>query len=162
MKIGTPEILAYVSTVYIPCDNTNNNSKDNDSDKSFRKIPCFDTARYEPYVVLQWCPSTRISTPKASTTKSGVVVDVIGNDNNKNDNIGIGIAPLSPYYDERFYGTYLTKWFTMTYGWMVFSVLVCVACQYSWLIVDGGGVCTVLLYHPSDLLLLLMFFISCH
>jgi hypothetical protein len=40
----------------------------------FREITCFDTARYEPYLVLEWCPNQE------------------------------GSPPLSPYYDERFYG----------------------------------------------------------
>lgn len=46
--------------------------------KTIRQIKCFDSLRYEPYVVLPWCP--------ASTSSS---------DNPQ---------PLTPYYDERFYG----------------------------------------------------------
>lgn len=44
----------------------------------FKTIPCFHTARYEPYVVIEWCPTTN------------------GKDG--------GASPISPYYDERFYG----------------------------------------------------------
>lgn len=39
-----------------------------------RRVPCFDSLRYEPYVVIRWCPSTTETTP------------------------------VAPYYDERFYG----------------------------------------------------------
>jgi hypothetical protein len=54
---------------------------------SFRSIPCFHTARYEPYVVLEWCGSG-ITTPATPPN----------NNNTKNG------PPLSPYYDERFHG----------------------------------------------------------
>jgi hypothetical protein len=51
-----------------------------DSDKSktkkIRQITCFDSLRYEPYVVLPWCPASESEKPQ----------------------------PLTPYYDERFYG----------------------------------------------------------
>jgi hypothetical protein len=53
--------------------------------KTIRKIHCFDSLRYEPYVVIPWCPTTSI----ASLT------------NNSINNIQ---RPLTPYYDERFYG----------------------------------------------------------
>jgi len=43
----------------------------------FTKISCFHTARYEPYVVLRWCPTTGADSPN---------------------------LPLAPYYDERFHG----------------------------------------------------------
>jgi hypothetical protein len=47
-----------------------------DKDKTvFTKISCFHTARYEPYVVLRWCPT-----------------DVDSK------------LPVAPYYDERFHG----------------------------------------------------------
>ncbi|KAL7549744.1 hypothetical protein ACHAWF_013010 [Thalassiosira exigua] len=44
--------------------------------RTMRQIKCFDSLRYEPYVVFPWCPSARSSKPQ----------------------------PLTPYYDERFYG----------------------------------------------------------
>ena len=45
--------------------------------RTIRQISCFDSLRYEPYVVIPWCPSTK------------------SNNNPR---------PLTPYYDERFYG----------------------------------------------------------
>jgi Glycosyl-transferase for dystroglycan len=39
-------------------------------------VKCFDSLRYEPYVVIRWCPSGVTSSPK----------------------------PVAPFYDERFYG----------------------------------------------------------
>lgn len=44
--------------------------------RTTRRIKCFDSLRYEPYVVLPWCPSSKSLNPQ----------------------------PLTPYYDERFYG----------------------------------------------------------
>ena len=44
--------------------------------KPIKTIPCFHSLRYEPYVVLPWCPM--------SMSKDG--------------------GPVSPYYDERFHG----------------------------------------------------------
>ncbi|KAL3808071.1 hypothetical protein ACHAXA_006624 [Cyclostephanos tholiformis] len=44
--------------------------------RTIRRIKCFDSLRYEPYVVVPWCPSSKSSNPR----------------------------PLTPYYDERFYG----------------------------------------------------------
>ena len=51
--------------------------------KMMRTIPCFDSLRYEPYVVIRWCPSS--SDEKSTTTSSNIV-------------------PVAPYYDERFHG----------------------------------------------------------
>ncbi|KAL3925639.1 MAG: hypothetical protein SGILL_000267 [Bacillariaceae sp.] len=53
-----------------------------DQGKAFRSVPCFHTARYEPYVVLEWCPA-RSSTYSRDTTD---------------------LLPTAPYYDERFHG----------------------------------------------------------
>ena len=44
--------------------------------RTMRQIKCFDSLRYEPYVVLPWCPSIASTKPR----------------------------PLNPYYDERFHG----------------------------------------------------------
>lgn len=44
--------------------------------RRIRAIKCFDSLRYEPYVVIRWCPSSVNDNPK----------------------------PMAPYYDERFYG----------------------------------------------------------
>lgn len=46
--------------------------------KRIRTIKCFDSLRYEPYVVLRWCPASN-----RTATESP--------------------APVAPYYDERFY-----------------------------------------------------------
>lgn len=48
------------------------------TEHKFKSIPCFHTSRYEPYVVIEWCPTR---------------------DNKNADGL-----PISPYYDERFYG----------------------------------------------------------
>lgn len=48
--------------------------EDQSKSKIIKRVPCFDSLRYEPYVVIRWCPSS-------SSTK-----------------------PAAPYYDERFYG----------------------------------------------------------
>lgn len=48
--------------------------------KRIRTIKCFDSLRYEPYVVLRWCPISANTTDKES------------------------LVPVAPYYDERFYG----------------------------------------------------------
>lgn len=45
--------------------------------RDIRRIDCFDSLRYEPYVVLKWCPSTEAQRP---------------------------LEAVAPYYDERFYG----------------------------------------------------------
>jgi Glycosyl-transferase for dystroglycan len=45
-----------------------------------RQLHCFDSLRYEPYVVLRWCPA-----PSATTTSQQRPV-------------------VAPYYDERFHG----------------------------------------------------------
>ena len=55
---------------------------ENDDAPSFRSVPCFYTARYEPYVVLEWCPAHSIA-GKSDTAK---------------------LVPAAPYYDERFHG----------------------------------------------------------
>ena len=44
--------------------------------RTIRQISCFDSLRYEPYVVLPWCPGSKSDNPR----------------------------PLIPYYDERFFG----------------------------------------------------------
>lgn len=54
-----------------------------------RQIPCFDSNRYEPYVVTPWCPlqdTTHEITNRPPSQRSSIA------------------TPLSPYYDERFHG----------------------------------------------------------
>ncbi|KAL7468443.1 hypothetical protein ACHAXS_008680 [Conticribra weissflogii] len=46
-----------------------------------RQISCFDSLRYEPYLLLPWCPAKSSESSSSSSPK-----------------------PLTPYYDERFYG----------------------------------------------------------
>jgi len=45
--------------------------------RTIRQIKCFDSLRYEPYIVIPWCPSSKFTKHQ---------------------------QPLTPYYDERFYG----------------------------------------------------------
>eukprot|EP00547_Thalassionema_nitzschioides_P016520 CAMPEP_0194239626 /NCGR_PEP_ID=MMETSP0158-20130606/6029_1 /TAXON_ID=33649 /ORGANISM="Thalassionema nitzschioides, Strain L26-B" /LENGTH=589 /DNA_ID=CAMNT_0038974137 /DNA_START=386 /DNA_END=2155 /DNA_ORIENTATION=+ len=54
------------------------NEKSNATSRIIRRIQCFDSLRYEPYVVIQWCP-----------------------DSGSSDGIA---KPSAPYYDERFSG----------------------------------------------------------
>jgi Glycosyl-transferase for dystroglycan len=65
--------------------NPNNNKSVDDTTKPkiASSIPCFDSLRYEPYVVLRWCPTSVSSTPNTTV---------------------IPIRPVAPYYDERFHG----------------------------------------------------------
>jgi Glycosyl-transferase for dystroglycan len=59
-----------------------NDNDENQGEKhaslKIRSIPCFDSLRYEPYVVVRWCPVTK--------------------------NVGEQGNPQAPYYDERFHG----------------------------------------------------------
>jgi len=63
--------------------------EDNDSKTNFKRIPCFHTARYEPYVVIEWCP---------------IIQQSSSNNNSNNNSENNPSRPISPYYDERFYG----------------------------------------------------------
>lgn len=49
--------------------------------KVLKRVRCFDSLRYEPYVVIRWCPSSAASSTSTEKAK-----------------------PVAPYYDERFYG----------------------------------------------------------
>jgi hypothetical protein len=53
--------------------------EDEEEKTTFTKISCFHTARYEPYMVLRWCPASSDSSTDSNT-------------------------PMAPYYDERFHG----------------------------------------------------------
>jgi len=73
-------------------DKINNNADSKSSGlRSFRKIACFHTPRYEPYVVLEWCPQEPHSSSSSSSSYSSSV---------KNESL----LPIAPYYDERFFG----------------------------------------------------------
>jgi Glycosyl-transferase for dystroglycan len=50
-----------------------------------RQLHCFDSLRYEPYVVLRWCPAPSVTTTTATSSQQRPVV-------------------VAPYYDERFHG----------------------------------------------------------
>jgi len=62
-----------------------------------RPIPCIDTDYYEPYLVIPWCPTQILN----HNTLGSKVVSKTTRDTSKNVHAW---APLSPYYDERFYG----------------------------------------------------------
>jgi glycosyltransferase-like protein LARGE len=62
----------------VPVKNTTNEQED---DKMIRTLSCFDSLGYEPYVVLRWCPSSSSSAHLRPI-----------------------VAPVAPYYDERFLG----------------------------------------------------------
>lgn len=49
--------------------------------RRIKTLKCFDSFRYEPYVVLRWCPTTDDTTERIPSE-----------------------GPVSPYYDERFHG----------------------------------------------------------
>jgi len=63
-----------------------------DSDWSMRRIECFHSHRYEPYVVIPWCP-----------LKGGKARDEGASHDETLSTPELSV-PLSPYYDERFYG----------------------------------------------------------
>ena len=60
-------------------DDNDNNNNNKTKTKKLRTLDCFDTARYEPYVVLRWCPTD----PRQPQQQR---------------------RPVAPYYDERFHG----------------------------------------------------------
>jgi len=68
-----------------------------DTSSVMRRVPCFDSNRYEPYVVLPWCPASlrnlRQSSPLLTNTNK-----------QQQPQLPQRIYPISPYYDERFYG----------------------------------------------------------
>jgi Glycosyl-transferase for dystroglycan len=68
-----------------------------------KSISCFDSLRYEPYVVIRWCPS---SIQAAAQNKSEQLdYDNASNaQNNRSTDLELRARPLSPYYDERFHG----------------------------------------------------------
>jgi Glycosyl-transferase for dystroglycan len=72
-------------------------------DTPMKSISCFDSLRYEPYVVIRWCPT---SIQAAAHNKSEQLdYDTASNaQNNRSTDIELRARPLSPYYDERFHG----------------------------------------------------------
>jgi Glycosyl-transferase for dystroglycan len=62
-------------------DARNENQEKKHESLKIRTIPCFDSLRYEPYVVLRWCPASKKGGERTNPQ-----------------------APVAPYYDERFHG----------------------------------------------------------
>ncbi|KAL7570325.1 hypothetical protein ACA910_017171 [Epithemia clementina (nom. ined.)] len=83
------------------------------------ELKCFDSLRYEPYVVVPWCPRTK---QERSKVNSAIKLSEGQDDDKKRNPAGLGasstttttkensnaslaaVQPLSPYYDERFHG----------------------------------------------------------
>lgn len=65
---------------------------DNETPSSIRQIRCFETLRYEPYVVIRWCPTQQM------------VVAAADSQNNHRGELHAVARPVAPYYDERFHG----------------------------------------------------------
>eukprot|EP00559_Dactyliosolen_fragilissimus_P008950 CAMPEP_0184861532 /NCGR_PEP_ID=MMETSP0580-20130426/6198_1 /TAXON_ID=1118495 /ORGANISM="Dactyliosolen fragilissimus" /LENGTH=370 /DNA_ID=CAMNT_0027359063 /DNA_START=310 /DNA_END=1419 /DNA_ORIENTATION=- len=61
-------------------------SPNGDSNRNIRQIKCISSTRYEPFVVMPWCPISNGIENKYQVNKSLVHL------------------PLSPYFDERFHG----------------------------------------------------------
>ena len=57
-----------------------------DLSRKIKTVQCFDSYRYEPWVVLRWCPSSTSKKANGGATR---------------DNVH---RPVAPYFDERFYG----------------------------------------------------------
>lgn len=57
-----------------------------DLSRKIKTVQCFDSYRYEPWVVLRWCPSSASKNANGGPT---------GDNNHR---------PVAPYFDERFYG----------------------------------------------------------
>jgi hypothetical protein len=68
---------------------------------SVRAIPCINTDAYEPYLALPWCPSTKLN---HYTLESTVMDRLDRYDDNHQKQMPEPWTPLTPYYDERFYG----------------------------------------------------------
>lgn len=60
------------------------------TNKSIKAIRCFDSLRYEPYVVLRWCPASSSAADAIATSTE---------QSPKQQH-----HPVAPFYDERFYG----------------------------------------------------------
>lgn len=77
---------AWLDRKWYSDDELANDGKNNDNSNEIdwiriRTLQCFDSVRYEPYVVLRWCRAD--SSPEAVDANRG---------------------PVAPYYDERFHG----------------------------------------------------------
>jgi Glycosyl-transferase for dystroglycan len=77
-------------------------SNENES-KRIRRITCFDSLRYEPYVVIRWCPTAS----QAAAQKKVRQLDydnASSTQNNHSSDLEAFVQPIAPYYDERFHG----------------------------------------------------------
>ena len=77
-----------------------NNNKNNPQEKRFRRISCFHTARYEPYVILEWCPANPFIPSSSSSSSS---LSSLPPQEQQRELLRLA-TPIAPYYDERFYG----------------------------------------------------------
>lgn len=71
--------------------------------RKIKSIACFDSLRYEPYVVIRWCPTAT----EAALQPATHLVAYEHASNAKNNQIASlerAAHPVSPYYDERFHG----------------------------------------------------------
>mmetsp|Transcript_7841 Transcript_7841/g.14779 ORF Transcript_7841/g.14779 Transcript_7841/m.14779 type:complete len:216 (+) Transcript_7841:789-1436(+) len=68
-----------------------------------RPISCINIDAYEPYLALPWCPSLKLN---HHTLQSKVLLTERFDEyyNNNTSNEAEPWSPLTPYYDERFYG----------------------------------------------------------
>lgn len=68
-------------------------------------IDCFRSLRYEPYVVIPWCPMTTTDIVDHDNHHSPGNNSITYDNNHDNeDDDDDEYIPISPYYDERFYG----------------------------------------------------------
>ena len=94
--------------------NNNNNDENNNNDPAsssspFRSIPCFHTARYEPYVVLEWCrphddDKVVLDSNTTVTTRNGDKKNKKNGNDDMDRDRRLLLPPMAPNYDERFHG----------------------------------------------------------
>lgn len=75
---------------------------------TIRSIPCIDDG-YEPYVVIPWCPTKYVNHQTDYDTDTNPRQNMVRTPINVQSKTNMQVAedkwrPLSPYYDERFYG----------------------------------------------------------
>jgi Glycosyl-transferase for dystroglycan len=70
---------------------------------TMKSISCFDSLRYEPYVVIRWCP-TSIQAAVLNKSEQLDYENAANAQNNHSTDLELRARPLSPYYDERFHG----------------------------------------------------------
>jgi hypothetical protein len=82
-----------------------NNQKGNDT-RTIRSIECFDSLRYEPYVVIRWCPTEKQASAAQVANGQRALDYENASDamNNRKHDLQPLARPIAPYYDERFHG----------------------------------------------------------